>query len=55
MKEDTPATNFILFCIVSVILFLESIYTLILLLNKGIYRKQILSTNSKLGFDIVIR
>ena len=54
-KKRKDLTSFSIFTILAVvIIFIESIIILINGLRKGFLKKEVLSTNSKLGFDIDI-
>ena len=54
-KQKKDFTSISIFTILAVvIIFIESIIILINGLRKGLLKKEVLSTNSKLGFDIDI-
>ncbi len=52
--NESIAFRAILFCLAWTTLFLESILTLVAGLNKGIFKKEILSEKTNLGFDFEI-
>ena len=58
-KKATTLNNTIYNCIVFIvattILFFESIFTLISIFKLGFFKKEILTTKSHVGFDIVIK
>ena len=47
--------NFIILIISTISLFVESIITIISLFKKGIFKKEILSKKTDLGFDLIIK
>ena len=55
-KNNNSITNNFIFLIFSVIsLFLESIIIIISLFKKGIFKREILSKKTDLGFDLIIK
>ena len=54
-KKETISSNFIFACIISIFLFFESIIILLTSIKKGFMKKQILSEETNLGFDIIIK
>ena len=56
-KEEKKSLiyNFILTIIISLILFFESIYILLSAIKKGFIKKEVLTTKSNVGFDIIIK
>ena len=56
IKNNLSITNNFIILLVSIIsLFIESIIIIISLFKKGIKKKEILSKDSNLGFDIIIK
>ncbi|KGG12202.1 MULTISPECIES: hypothetical protein [Prochlorococcus] len=53
-RERTLVSSAIFYGLAIFILFLESIITLVSFAWKGVFKKEILSKNSNLGFDIDI-
>ena len=57
--EDSNSTglknNIIFFYIVIILLFIESIYILISSIKKGIFKQEVLTKKSHIGFDIIIK
>tara|TARA_Y100001968_G_C19392918_1_gene736606 strand:- start:686 stop:904 length:219 start_codon:yes stop_codon:yes gene_type:complete len=51
----TLTYNFILTIIILLILFFESIYILLSAIRKGFIKKEVLTTKSNFGFDIIIK
>ncbi len=49
------ANNFIILIISLISLFFESIIIIISLFKKGIFKKEILSKKTNLGFDLIIK
>ncbi len=47
--------NFIVSIITILILFLQSIYILLSCFRRGFFKKEVLTTKSSLGFDIIIK
>ncbi len=47
--------NFIVSIITILILFLQSIYILLSCFRRGFFKKEVLTTKSNLGFDIIIK
>ena len=47
--------NCIVFIVATTIIFVESIFTLISIFKLGFLKKEILTTKSHIGFDIVIK
>ena len=47
--------NFIILIFLIISLFVESILTIISLFKKGIFKKEILSKKTDLGFDLIIK
>tara|TARA_Y100001968_G_C19436900_1_gene760231 strand:+ start:424 stop:630 length:207 start_codon:yes stop_codon:yes gene_type:complete len=56
-KENNSSitNNFIIFLFSIVSLFFESIITILSLFKKGIFKKEILSKKTNLGFDLIIK
>ena len=54
-QKENIGYNFILITILLLILFFESIYIIISIIKKGIFKKEILTRKSNIGFDISIR
>jgi hypothetical protein len=54
-KDHSIANNSIILFFSILSLFLESIVIIMSLLKKGIFKKEILSEKTNLGFDLVIK
>ena len=54
-KNNSISNNFIILIISIASLFFESILTIISLSKKGIFKKEILSKKTNLGFDLIIK
>ena len=54
-KNDSITNNFIILIFSIISLFFESIKIFFSLFQKGIFKKEILSKKSNLGFDIIIK
>tara|TARA_B100000700_G_C14495946_1_gene601808 strand:+ start:260 stop:445 length:186 start_codon:yes stop_codon:yes gene_type:complete len=54
-KIDGVSSDLIFASLLILILFLESIYILISYAWKGIWKKEILSSDSEIGFDVEIK
>ena len=54
-KNNSISNNFIILIISIASLFFESIITIISLSKKGIFKKEILSKKTNLGFDLIIK
>ena len=54
-KNNSITYNFIILIISTISLFVESIITIISLFKKGIFKKEILSKKTDLGFDLIIK
>ena len=54
-KGNSITNNFIILIFSVISLFFESLIIIITLFKKGIYKKEVLSKNSNLGFDLIIR
>tara|TARA_Y100001968_G_C18942440_1_gene519365 strand:- start:268 stop:516 length:249 start_codon:yes stop_codon:yes gene_type:complete len=53
--KENITQKFIITSLALIILFLESIYILANGIKKGIFKKEVLTKKSNLGFDIIIR
>ena len=54
-SKNSITSNFIILIFSFISLFFESIIILISFFRKGIYKKEILSKETNLGFDLIIR
>ncbi len=54
-NNNSITYNFIILIISTISLFVESIITIISLFKKGIFKKEILSKETDLGFDLIIK
>ncbi len=54
-NNNTITNNFIILIFSVISLFFESIIILISLLKKGIFKREILSKKTNLGFDLIIK
>ncbi len=54
-NHNSITNNFIILIFSIISLFIESIITIIGLFKKGILKKEILSKNTDLGFDLIIK
>ena len=54
-NNNSITYNFIILIISTISLFVESILTIISLFKKGIFKKEILSKKTDLGFDLIIK
>ncbi|MBW3042317.1 hypothetical protein DNJ73_06375 [Prochlorococcus marinus XMU1408] len=54
-KNDSISNNFILLLFSIIALFFESIIIILSLFKKGIFKKEILSKKTNLGFDLIIK
>ena len=54
-KNNLASNFFIILIIMSIILFLDSILILLSFFRKGILKKEVLSKETNLGFDIIIK
>ncbi len=54
-NNNSITYNFIILSISAISLFVESIITIISLFKKGIFKKEILSKKTDLGFDLIIK
>ena len=55
-KKDVSLTyNFIIIIIALFLLLLESTYIIVSCIKNGIFKKEILTENSNIGFDIIIK
>ena len=54
-KNNTITNNFIILIFSVISLFVESIIIIISLFKKGIFKKEILSKKTDLGFDLIIK
>ena len=54
-KAKGLVNKFIFFQIIMLVLFIESIFVLASLIKRGVYKKEVLSIKSKLGFDLIIK
>ncbi len=54
-NKNSIANNFIILIFSVISIFVESIIIIISLFKKGIFKKEILSKNTGLGFDLVIK
>ena len=54
-KNNALVENYILIVLIIFILFFEAIKTLLGLFSYGIFKKEILTFNSNLGFDMKIK
>ena len=56
IKKNNSITNsFIILVISTISLFFESIVIILSLFKKGIFKKEILSRKTNLGFDLIIK
>ena len=54
-NKNSITNNFIILIFSSISLFVESIIIIISLFKKGIVKKEVLSKNTNLGFDLIIK
>ena len=54
-NNNSITYNFIILIISTISLFVESIITIISSFKKGIFKKEILSKKTDLGFDLIIK
>ena len=54
-NNNSITYNFIILIISTISLFVESIITIISFFKKGIFKKEILSKKTDLGFDLIIK
>ena len=54
-NNNSITYNFIILIFSIISLFVESIITIISLFKKGIFKKEILSKKTDLGFDLIIK
>ena len=54
-NNNSITYNFIILIISTISLFVESIITIISLFKQGIFKKEILSKKTDLGFDLIIK
>ena len=54
-NKNSITNNFIILIFSIISLFVESIIIIISLFKKGIFKKEILSKNTNLGFDLIIK
>ena len=54
-KDNSITNNFIIIIFSILSLFFESIIIIFSLFKKGILKKEVLSKNNKLGFDLIIK
>jgi len=54
-NDNSITYNFIILIFSIISLFIESIITIISLFKKGIFKKEILSKKTDLGFDLIIK
>ena len=54
-NKNSIANNFIILIFSIISLFFESIIIIISLFKKGIFKKEVLSNKSDLGFDLIIK
>ena len=54
-KKNSITNNFIILIFSVISLFVESIIIIISLFKKGIFKKEILSKKTDLGFDLIIK
>ena len=47
-------SNYIVFMATIFIIFLESVYVILNIFKKGFFKKEVLSKNSNIGFDVKI-
>ena len=55
INNNSITNNFIILIFSIISLFIESIITIISLFKKGIFKKEILSKKTDLGFDLIIK
>ena len=55
IKTSSITNNFIIIIFSIISLFIESIIIIISLFKKGIFKKEILSKKTDLGFDLIIK
>ena len=55
INNNSITNNFIILIFSIISLFVESIITIISLFKKGIFKKEILSKKTDLGFDLIIK
>ncbi len=54
-KGNSITNNFIILIFSVLSLFFESLIIIITLFKKGIFKKEVLSKNTNLGFDLIIK
>ena len=54
-KKNSISNNFIILIFSILTLFYESIVIILSIFNKGFVKKEVLSKNTNLGFDLIIR
>ena len=54
-NKDTITNNFIIFLFSIISLFFEAIIIILSSFKKGIFKKEILSKKTDLGFDLIIK
>ena len=54
-NNDSISSNFIIIMLSFISIFLESILIIITLFKNGIFKKEILSKKTDLGFDLIIK
>ncbi len=54
-NKNSITSNFIILVLSTISIFLESIKIILSLFKKGIFKKEILSKGSNLGFDLIIK
>ena len=54
-KKTSITNNFIILILSIISLFIESLIIIISLFKKGIFKKEILSEKTDLGFDLIIK
>ncbi len=52
---STFISNYIILNIIIIVLFIESIIVILRGFNKGIFKKEVLTNKSNLGFDLIIK
>tara|TARA_Y100001968_G_C18760334_1_gene437416 strand:+ start:172 stop:378 length:207 start_codon:yes stop_codon:yes gene_type:complete len=57
LKEEKKSmtSSLIILIVTTISIFLESILVILSLFKKGIFKKELLSSNSNLGFDLIIK
>tara|TARA_B100000214_G_C23540670_1_gene433882 strand:- start:107 stop:313 length:207 start_codon:yes stop_codon:yes gene_type:complete len=54
-KDPSITDNFIILILSTIFIFIESIIIITSFLKKGVFKKEILSNQTNLGFDLIIK